>query len=121
MRLLLTILITGHGGRSGGGYMGISAPHDFFIGSGEVLTIVLSEELAGIRRVTHRSHLRINVDDGTINRATTTSVIPVLRPVLLDSSPRFTNVLEIRAAEVFMLLNVKPKIEIVPRSLAFGE
>jgi len=90
--------------------MGTRAPHNLFIGSGEVLAVLLGEEFAGTRRATLRGHSRIKADNGTINRATTTSIVPVLRPVLLDSAPRFTNVLEIRTAEVFVLLNVEPKV-----------
>ena len=71
---------------------------------------MFGEEFVGARRTTLRSHLGIKADNGTIDGAATTSIVPVLWPVFLDSSPRFANVLEIGATEVFMLLNVEPEI-----------
>jgi len=46
-----------------------------------------------------------------INRATTTGVVPVLGPVLLNGAPRFVNGFEICSAELFMLVGVEPKIQ----------
>ena len=71
---------------------------------------MLGEEFVGACCATLRSHWGTKTDNGTVNGATTTSIVPVFRPVFLDSAPRLANVLEIRTTEVFVLLNVKPKV-----------
>lgn len=106
----LATLITGHGGRGGGGHTRARAPHNPFVGSGEVLTVLFGEEFGGARRATLRGHLRMKADNGTINGATTTSIFPIFWPVFLDSTSGPANVLEICATEVFVLLNVEPEI-----------
>jgi len=90
--------------------MGTRTPHSLFFGSGEILTVLFGEEFVGARRASLRSHICGEPDNGTVNGTTTTGVVPVFRPVFLDSAPRFANVLEISATEVFMLLNVEPEV-----------
>lgn len=108
--LLLSIIIASHGGRGGGGHTRTGAPHSPFVGSSEVLAVLLGEEFVGTRRATLRSHLRVKADDSTVDGAATASIVPVFWPVFLDSTPRFANVLEICATEVLMLLNVEPEV-----------
>jgi hypothetical protein len=74
------------------------------------MSVLFGEKFASARRATFRGHLRTEADNGTINGATTTSVVPVLWPVVLDSAPRFADILEVRATEVFVLLNVEPEV-----------
>ena len=102
------MLISGQGGA--GGHTGTRTPHRLFFGSGEVLTVLLSEEFVGARRASFRSHIGVKADNGAVDGTTTTGIVPVFRPVFLDSAPRFANVLEISATEVFMLLNVEPEV-----------
>jgi hypothetical protein len=92
-----------------------------FINSGEVLSVLLGEEFAGARGTALGSHLRVEADNSAVDGATTTGIIPILWPVFLDGTPRFANVLEIRATEVFMLLNVEPEVQNVLGSFALEE
>ena len=109
--LLLTIIITSHGGRGDGGHTRARGPHSLFVGSCEVLAVLLGEELVCARCATLWGRWRIEADNGTIDRATTPSIVPVFWPIFLDGAPRFANVLEIRATEVFVLLNVEPEVQ----------
>ena len=43
---------------------------------------------------------------GTIDGASSASIIPILRPVLLDGTTRLSHILEISSTEILMLLNV---------------
>jgi len=117
----LIILITGRGGGGEGGYTGAKVPQSLFISNGEVLTDFFGGVLARACRAMLRIRLRMKAGNNTINRTVATSVIPVLRPLLLYSAPMFTNILEIPAADLFMLFNVEPKVEDVLTSLTLDE
>lgn len=49
-------------------------------------------------------------DDGAVDGSTSASIIPILRPIVLDGSTRFSYVLEVRSTEILVLLDIQPKI-----------
>lgn len=49
-------------------------------------------------------------NNGTIYRAATTNIVPVLRPVVSNGTTRFAHILEVGTAEVLVLLNIKPEV-----------
>jgi len=60
----------------------------------------------------------VEADNGAVDGASAASIVPVLRPVLPDRASRPADVLEIRSAEVFVLLDVEPEVENVLCALA---
>jgi hypothetical protein len=84
----------------------------------------LSQELIGACRAPLRLRLIgpcAHADDGAVDAATTTGVVPVLGPVLADGASGLADVFEIGAAEVLVLLDVKPEVENVLGTFALEE
>jgi len=60
----------------------------------------------------------IEADDGAIDGASAAGIVPVLRPIVPDRASRPADVLEVGSAEIFMLLDVEPKVEDILCTLA---
>jgi hypothetical protein len=63
----------------------------------------------------------VNANDSSINGTSSPGVIEILRPVVFDSFARLPNILEVGSAQVFVLMNVQPKVKYIFRSFALQE
>lgn len=53
----------------------------------------------------------MEADDGAVDRAPASGVLPVLGPIVFDGAAGLADVLEVGSAEVFVLLDVEPEVE----------
>ena len=57
-----------------------------------------------------RVHVGVQTYNGAVDRTPPPCIVPILWPVFADGSSRLADVLKIRAAEVLVLLHVKPEV-----------
>ena len=90
----------------------------FLIERSKIMSVVVGQQLACACRTTLCCRVRVETDDSAVDGTSPSSIIPVLRPVLADRPPGLAHVLEVRAAEVLVLLDVEPEVEHVLGALA---
>jgi hypothetical protein len=89
---------------------------------GQVAPVCLVQHLASTRCASLAGcRLGMKADNGAIYRSAASGVVPVLRPVFLDGTAGFTNILEVGATKVLVLLDVQPEVEYIFRAFALEE
>lgn len=74
----------------------------------EVRTVEIRDEVRRADGTPFRP--RCQADDRPVDRPSSARIVPVLRPLFLDRPSGLANVLEVSAAQVFVLLDVEPEI-----------